>query len=82
MQENASAKFRIVRISLMDLGIKHDKQDALFGKETNVWYDERLQNYCNKQVANYWNGHSIRQFEDSIAQFEMTIKQYIEHVLS
>ena len=82
MQEHSNSQFRIVRISLKDLGLKHDKQDAIFGKDTNIVEDEKLRNYCNKQVRNYWKGHSAKQFEDSIAQFSITIKEYIEHVHS
>ena len=80
MQEHKKAQFRIVRISLKDLGLKHDKLDAIYTKDTNITEDERLRADCDKQVRNYWRGHSKKQFEDSIAQFSITIKEYIDHV--
>lgn len=69
-----SDRCSIVRFSLKDLGLDFDKHIRdVYGPEADVQANEQFRKRCDKFVADYWKGKSLKDFARMISKYSVRI---------
>lgn len=77
MQKHPDEKYRVVRISLTDLGLKqtYEKIRDTYGPEANPLEDPRLEAECQKVARKYWRKAKIEEFDAVSPEYAIRIEK-------
>ena len=77
MQKHPDEKYRVVRISLTDLGLKqtYERLRDTYGPEANPLENPRLEAECQKVAKKYWNKAKIEEFDAVSPEYAIRIEK-------
>lgn len=77
MQKHPDEKYRVVRISLTDLGLKqtYERLRDIYGPDANPLEDPRLEAECQKLAKKYWNKAKIEEFDAVSPEYAIRIEK-------
>ena len=77
LRSHPNAQIRIVRISLKDIMVipQYEHIVAIYGKEEEPNFNDRLRKECDELAVNYWKGADIAEFDAASPEYSIKIER-------